>query len=226
MTSSTKPRWAPKVPQQKIRRLYDLDARGIVDETLIDDVGIGLYLRCRSILAVSEIGAKCRLPCPDCEEFVGLEKLAEAGNAPDFVVCCSCGWEMAWGSYWATYRHNELGKGGAGPIFREFVQNWDGAQTSRERLLLIDRLIHLWHWQEAEVKPKFGYGRPTGVNLIEGNRKEVIAFLESLTYGDGSMAGTQTQKAEWRAIRQQIQGNEAQWRTQRKQGQQDQKTGD
>lgn len=216
MLTNGKPRWASKVPQHKIRRLYELDAQGLTDETLVDDVGLGLYLRCRSIVTVSEIGAKRRLPCPACREFVSLEALAGASWDTGFVVQCPCGWEMPWGSVWATYRHNELGEGGAGPIFREFVQNWDAAQTARERLLLIDRLIHLWHWQEAEQQPEFGCGRPTGVNLIEGNRKDVVAFLNSLTYGDGSTAGTREQKARWRAVRQQIRGNEAAWRTGRR----------
>ena len=33
------PRWAPRVPQDKVRRLYETDARGIYDDELIDDVG-------------------------------------------------------------------------------------------------------------------------------------------------------------------------------------------
>ena len=31
--------WAPKVKPQSIRRLYETDAKGIVDEDLINDVG-------------------------------------------------------------------------------------------------------------------------------------------------------------------------------------------
>ena len=85
------------------------------------------------------------------------------------------------GRYWATFRHQELGAGGARDYFAEFVEKWDRARTPRERLLLIDRLIHMWHWEEANKPPKFGLGRPPGVNLIEGNRKDVIAFLDGLT---------------------------------------------
>ena len=39
--TAVKPRWAPKVPQHRIRRLYELDAQGLTDETLTDDVGSG-----------------------------------------------------------------------------------------------------------------------------------------------------------------------------------------
>jgi len=37
--------WAKKVPPNLIRRLYEQDAKGIYDEELADDVGIGLQSR-------------------------------------------------------------------------------------------------------------------------------------------------------------------------------------
>jgi hypothetical protein len=36
-------RWAPMVRRDKIKRLYETDAKGIVDETLIDDVVTKLF---------------------------------------------------------------------------------------------------------------------------------------------------------------------------------------
>jgi len=46
--------WAKKVSPNKIRRLYNLDAQGIMDEELIDDVAYTFYARCESILTVTE----------------------------------------------------------------------------------------------------------------------------------------------------------------------------
>jgi len=37
--------WAPKAPQPKIWALYQSDARGLADETLLDDVGFALFQR-------------------------------------------------------------------------------------------------------------------------------------------------------------------------------------
>ena len=37
--SNRLPAWARRVPQRKIRRLYETDAKGIYDEDLIDEVG-------------------------------------------------------------------------------------------------------------------------------------------------------------------------------------------
>ncbi|MGI6704943.1 MAG: hypothetical protein ACOX6S_01330 [Clostridia bacterium] len=41
-----KPTWAPKVNPNKIRRLYQQDAKGILDDELLDDVGYSLYGSC------------------------------------------------------------------------------------------------------------------------------------------------------------------------------------
>ena len=46
--------WSPRVGPQKILRLYQTDAQGIVDEDLIDEVGHGLLARCESIRIVSD----------------------------------------------------------------------------------------------------------------------------------------------------------------------------
>jgi len=36
------PRWAPRLPPGKIQRLYELDALGIQDDYLVDEVGYAL----------------------------------------------------------------------------------------------------------------------------------------------------------------------------------------
>src|SRR4051794_20179480 len=68
--------------------------------------------------------------------------------------------------------------------------------------------IHRWHWEAARQRPKFGLGRPTGLNLIEGNKQQVLALLDRLTYGEGSSVGTQTNAA-WRTHWQEMQERQA-----------------
>jgi hypothetical protein len=70
---------------------------------------------------------------------------------------------------------------------RSFVHAWRWAGTPRQKMLLIDQLIHDWHWQ---TRAEHQLGRPVGVNLIEGSRKQVLALLEDLSDGPGSTAGT------------------------------------
>ncbi len=43
-------RRAPRVRRDLIRRLYEDEARGLLDDQLLDEVGIGLYARCESIM--------------------------------------------------------------------------------------------------------------------------------------------------------------------------------
>jgi hypothetical protein len=187
-------RWAPRVRPEAIRRLYARDAQGLLDEELLDEVGYALYSRCRSILHVSD-AMNGKVHCPSCDTIVVRET-----DRTDALLCCSgCGWEARWGDYSATYRTQELGAGGAWDIFQEFVRQWEQVRAPREKMVLIDRLIHQWHWETRAQRPKFGLGRPTGLNLIEGNKHQVLAFLDSLTYGSGSTVGTQATKAAWRA---------------------------
>jgi hypothetical protein len=52
--------WASRVNPAVTRRLYDTDARSIVDEEQIDDVGYAPYWRCQSIIAATEARDGCR----------------------------------------------------------------------------------------------------------------------------------------------------------------------
>lgn len=214
VSSSIKPRWAVRVAQQKIRRLYESDARGILDDALVMKVGIGLYLRCKSILKVGEVMGG-RIPCPVCENLVERRNMQES-ECGTLLHCPQCDWELAEEKYRSTYRHQELWMGGAGPFFTDYIEKWDISETMQERWRLIDRLIHLWHW-ETQLEGHV-LGRPTGVNLIEGSRKDVIAFLDSLTYGDHASPETQANRAAWRTRLEHIRSAEARWKEERHRG--------
>ena len=63
------PTWAPRVTQREIRRLYEMDAKGINDEELINEVGYGLLARCLSSIDAAEaVRGKAR--CPQCSRVV------------------------------------------------------------------------------------------------------------------------------------------------------------
>lgn len=44
------PEWSPRIPKHKVRRLYQLDAQGIQDYRLVDEVGDTLLSRCKSFI--------------------------------------------------------------------------------------------------------------------------------------------------------------------------------
>lgn len=181
------PTWAPRVPKAKIRQLYESDARGIYDQELIEEVGYALLARCESfILACQAVHGEA--PCPRCGAIVhhGVDK-AE-------WLRCACGWELTWGDYFRTIQRRQLS--GAEPVlrlFRDFIDRFPSARSPRARMLLIDHLLHGFHWYYKDNSPT----RPVAVNLIEGRLADVIAFLDALTYGAGSTPGLRDEKARW-----------------------------
>jgi ribosomal protein L37AE/L43A len=182
------PAWAPRVRQAKIRKLYENDAQGIYDDELIDDVGYSLLVRCQSFIEAVE-AAQGKATCPRCRSSV-----VHTGNKEELLHCDACGWELSWGEYFKTFRHKQLS--GAEPVirlFQEFVSAFPAARTAREKVLWIDRLIHGFHWFAKTDTPT----RPVAINLIQGRLRQVIEFLDSLTYGEKSTPGTAEKKAEW-----------------------------
>jgi hypothetical protein len=193
---SLKPRWAPKVPQRKIRALYEGAACGLLDTTLLDDVGIALELRCRSMLAVADVMMRDRIPCPRCGHVTTHDPRTFAAPAL-LLICPTCLWHLTWGEYHQTFRHHELFGADGLPFIAQYTVDWPAARTPCDKLLLIDQLLHLWHWEE--VRHERAIGRPSGVNFIEGGRRAVLAFLDTLTYGEQTPPELRERQASWRA---------------------------
>jgi hypothetical protein len=183
--------WARRVPQEMIRRLYELDAQGIRDEELLTEVGWRLRARCESFIAAVE-ASRGRAPCPKCGAVI-----AHASQPEEILVCSGCGWSLPWKEYFQTFQHKQLS--GAEPVlilFREYIQRFTSAREPEEKMLAIDRLIHGFHWwMQANTQT-----RTTAVNLIEGSYHEVVDFLDQLTYGTSSSPGLRQTWQEWRAV--------------------------
>jgi hypothetical protein len=154
------------------------EARGILDSNLLDDVGTTIYCRCRDILIVSD-AAEGRVSCPGCGHTV----MRKSDDPEVLLECGSCGWSARWGDYRKGYRHQELYARGLAEAIGEFMRGWERAMAAREKMFLIDRMIHVWHWQASRDHQT---GRPAAVNLIEGNRRQVLALLEELSGGRAS----------------------------------------
>ncbi len=195
-------RWAPKVRQEEIWRLYQTDARGLVDEELIDAVGWALYSRCQSIVWVTD---RNRVACPSCHHVIVC--FGERWSRQQPVVCSECPWKATYGQWRDSWRHRDLWGGNAMPAFRAFVAAWERCPVPRDRMLLIDRLIHAFHWSLRQNQP-FG---PAARILIEGRYEEVVAFLDRLTYGEASTPGTTQQQAEWRELKQRAEALGRDW---------------
>lgn len=182
------PQWAPRVKQSLIKRLYETDARGIYDEELIDEVGFALLARCESFIAAVE-ATHGKVVCPACGAVI-LHDVK-----PDTILrCAHCDWRMSWQDYFHTFQHKQLS--GAEPVlalFRAFVDGFGKAHSGREKMVLIDQLIHSFHLSLLGEPT-----RTTGINLIEGKYPEVVQFLNKLSYGDSGTPGLHEVLDDWR----------------------------
>lgn len=129
--SQFKVRWAPKVRQEKIWRLYQNDARGLVDDELIDEVGWALYARCQSIVMVTE---GKQVPCPRCHHVVVCP--GERWSRQYAIACPVCSWKATYGQYRDSWRHQDLHGGNAMYAVREFVAKWERATSPRGQVLI------------------------------------------------------------------------------------------
>jgi ribosomal protein L37AE/L43A len=185
------PEWAPRVPQAKIRRLYERDALGIPDDELIDEVAYAFYGRCESILTVTR-AEHGWVKCPGCGAMI-----RRRGGKERVIKCEGCGWQLTWGEYLATYQHRKLSGGSARPAFEEYVKRLPEARSPRDKMLLIDWLVHQVH-KTALSGEELPFWRAAAVNLIEGNLTQVVAFLQELAYGAGSTPEIREAGDAWR----------------------------
>lgn len=181
--------WAPKVRRNKIKRLYHNDALGLVDDELIAEVGFNLLQRCQSILMVTE---GSRVICPQCNNEIVCPGERWSRQYP--IVCPNCAWKATYGQYRDSWRHQELMGGNAVFAFQAYAVEYPKASSPQERLLLIDRLIHSFHWS---IRNRRNHA-PAANQLIEGGLEEVIAFLDELTYGEKSIPELKETNDNWR----------------------------
>jgi predicted RNA-binding Zn-ribbon protein involved in translation (DUF1610 family) len=189
LSGSEKPRWASKVSQAKLHLLYERDAQGIVDLDLIEEVGWALWERCDSILIVTA-AHHGQVLCPSCETIIERQNPWSDGET---IECANCGWRILWAIYHQSYRGKQLFGANAVDVFATYHKAFLRAQTAREKMLLIDQLVHAFH-----VSLQHGIGRPAAANLIEGSLKDVIDFLDKLTSGEASAAGLSNSRRAWR----------------------------
>jgi hypothetical protein len=183
--------WAARVSRYKIWQLYRADAAGRQDEELADEVGWALLARIRDCLLVTE-AHRGRVPCPICGAIIERAH-GHRDRVPDEVLACPHGhWSVTWREFRRSYRNKHLGSAGLETFFRGFAERYPRAETYGEKMVLIDTLLHRYHW-ELEGDP----GGPGATNLIGGTREEVIAFLNQLTYGEHTTPGLTETKARW-----------------------------
>jgi len=192
-------RWPGKVSRTLVRRVYASVSQGLFDDHLIDELGIALLVRCEALLHVSCGEAVCPLcntvfqcitasSSSSRSDKIPVRGVTARGRKTAAQPCPQCGWRTNRAQYKNSYTQGGLGGFRGIPAFGAFVRSYPAARTVREKMLLIDRLIHEFHHQ-LKRQGDGSDATPTSVaaaNLIEGRDKAVVEFLGNLTYGSAT----------------------------------------
>lgn len=134
-------------------------------------MGLRLYERCLALLRV----ARRAVLCPECrsELRVATQGTSACGNG-------SCRWVTTWPEYWESVQRHDASPGRALEAYRAFVAAWPRARDYGAKLIAIDQLVHSFHIEEARNSAV----KSVASKLLEGNKKEVVRFLDALSAPD------------------------------------------
>ncbi|MBA4688828.1 MAG: hypothetical protein H2184_17000 [Candidatus Galacturonibacter soehngenii] len=164
-----KSKWADKVSRNKLIKLYQGEAKGLLDETLLDDIGYTFYTRCRQARDTREHLEKGEIIC----HFCGTVHKAVSYTA---LIACPCGYYYTYREYRRSCNANNVPGGRATEIFKAYTDNWLMCKSASEKMLLIDELVH-----ECHVSAMTGVkGRSVCMNLVEGSLAQIKNMLEML----------------------------------------------
>jgi hypothetical protein len=161
-------RWAPPLRPALLKRLYDSDAAGFQDTELCDEVGIALFARCSTFARVRD----GEVDCPICVTVFPVTKDGRT-RCPNE----NCDWSTTWPIYSQSLRNYNARTGRAVAAYDDFLRAYPGAKTYKQKILLIDRLIHSFHVNEKTGQPV----KSIASKLLEGNKKAVVKFLDDLS---------------------------------------------
>jgi hypothetical protein len=181
--------WAGKVSRRDIERLYESDARGLLDENLLDQVMYTVHTRVLDMFEVREAQQFGRVKCRRCGVPIPQPFQMGGKNKEKPLICAQCGWQVTCGEYYESYTGKDLLPGSRVELFQEFLERFPSARTPQNKMLLLDWLIHAFHVHSGVA------GRLVAMNVIQGSRDHLVALLNSLA---ASEAGASTKEA-WQA---------------------------
>ena len=176
-------KWHKKVSRNDLLRLYQSESKGMIDDELLDDIGLTFYMRCKQAKEVREYMDKGYIQCLHCDEVLKVPgkvsstaSIVRGGN--NLPIICKCGYAYTYREYRRSCNAVNMPGGRAEPIFENFLQKWPGCKDTKSKMFLIDWLVH-----ECHVTLMSGArGRSVCVNLIEGTLKQISDLIMKLAY--------------------------------------------
>ena len=182
--------WAGKVSRRDIQRLYDSDTRGLLDEDLLNQVLVAIFVRVNDMFEVQEAQKRGRVRCRSCKTYLSQPFVMGGPNKNNPLVCTQCGWETTCGEFYASYTGKDMLPGSRTELFHEFLERFPAAQSPQEKMLLIDWLIHAFHVQSGVSS------RLVAMNVIQGSRDQLIELLTKLAADENGVASKEAWLAE------------------------------
>lgn len=166
-------KWSKKVALKDINKLYQGEAKGLIDEELLEDVGLTFYIRCKQAIEVRELIDNGQMMCLQCGAVLPKKDYKE-------VVNCDCGYSYTFREYRRSCTSANMPGGRATEIFEYFTQKWPHSKETVQKMMLIDWLIHQCHITIMSGAK----GRSVCVNLLEGTQKQIYDLINKLAYGE------------------------------------------
>ncbi len=175
--------WAQKVSRRDIRRLYDSEAAGMLDEELLDQLIYAIHARVVDMFEVRQAQTTGQVRCRNCREMVAdLYRMGGGVSSPRLIRCNKCGWEVTCGEFYRSYNGKDMLPASRKELFKDFLARFDLAHTSRDKMLLLDWLIHEFHMHQGIS------GRLVAQNVIQGSRAQLIELISALAGETGEAA--------------------------------------
>ena len=114
--------WAKQVSRSDIRRLFESEAQGMLDEELLDKVHFAIYARVCDMFEVRQAQQFGRITCRKCGEAVPQPFQMGSANKNNLLQCSQCGWQVTCGEYYNSYTGKSLLPGSAVALFDSYLE--------------------------------------------------------------------------------------------------------
>jgi hypothetical protein len=108
MTDHDQLNWSKKVSRRDIQMLYESDAKGLLDEDLLDDVMYTIHSRVCDMFEVREAQQTGRVKCRNCGSLIPQPYWMGGRNKANLLQCDQCRWETTCGEYFKSYSGKDL----------------------------------------------------------------------------------------------------------------------
>ncbi len=186
MADPEKFHWAGKVGRRDIQRLYESDAKGLLDEELLEKVMYTIHARVCDMFEVREAQQTGRVKCRSCGAPIPQPYWMGGVNRKNLLHCEKCGWQTTCGEFFKSYTGKDMLPGSRKELFQDFLERFPSARTPREKMLLLDWLIHEFHVQAGVSS------RLVAMNVIQGSRDQLIELISALASGEAGQAAKET----------------------------------